>query len=245
MKFKSILTFLLSISLLASFTACSDDNSSLGEVIITETATTTADEQQEIEKMESEAAQAQKEMEEQIKAEEARSELEAKKAEETQIQKEFEELNEQEAAQAQKEIEEQIKTEEEQAQEALAEIYNDEIMADFDPEKPQDTIMKILESGFSNSYGENKEITYDEGSSTYTVSVWQEGFAVNLDETNGPDTIEQITQPFELAITEMTEQIRYVHEQANITFNLVNELDHDDILITVHNGQRTFAKTQW
>ncbi|MBE6845335.1 MAG: hypothetical protein E7508_06455 [Ruminococcus sp.] len=190
MKFKKILTVLLSVSMLACLSACDseDSSSSKKEEVATETVAT----------------------EEQAAEEET-----------------------EEAA-----AEDEAAAEESEAADAAA--IAEDAMADFDPENPEEAVLSILESGFASSFGENMEVTYDEAETNYTISVWQDGFAAALDTEAGASTLNTMSDSLTSALQTMTEQIRALDEDANITFNFLSDVDQSEILLTIYNGEMTY-----
>lgn len=192
MKFKKILTVLLSVSMLACLSACDseDSSSSKKEEIATETVATE------------------------------------------------EQATEEEAAAREEVAEEEAAAEESEAADAAA--IAEDAMADFDPENPEEAVLSILESGFATSFGENMEVTYDEAGTNYTISVWQDGFAAALDTEAGASTLNTMSDSLTSALQTMTEQIRALDEDANITFNFLSDVDQSEILLTIYNGEMTY-----
>lgn len=220
MKFRKILTVLLSVSMLACFSACDDESSSTAKKddIVTETVAVDEDEKA--------ADEAYEEVQEQI----AEAELERLEQEQAQLEEE----------QAQLEVEQEHAEDEDEAAAALAE----DIMADYDAENPQETVMSIFESAFAASFGENMEVSYDEAESNYTISVWQDGFAEALETEQGKTALDATSSTLETSLQTMTEQIRMIDSTANITFNFVSDLDQEEVLLSIYNGETTYSVTE-
>ncbi|MBQ3566413.1 MAG: hypothetical protein IJA12_04460 [Oscillospiraceae bacterium] len=211
MKFRKILTVLLSVSMLACFSACDDESSYTAKKddIVTETVA--------VDENEKAADEAYEEVQEQI------SEAELERLEQEQAY-----LEEEQQAQVQAEDE---------AAAALAE----DIMAGYDAENPQETVMSIFESAFATSFGENMEVSYDEAESNYIISVWQDGFAEALETEQGKTALEATSSTLETSLQTMTEQIRLMDAKANITFNFVSDLDQEEVLLSIYNGEITYS----
>ncbi len=151
------------------------------------------------------------------------------------VQEDLEKMEE-EALELQKEQELLAEAEEEAAANAIAE----DAIANYDPENPEETVLSILKSGFETSFGENMEIAYDEADTMYTISVWQDGFAAALETDAGAQALNSMSEMLTTALQTMTEQIRMVDDDANITFNFLSDEDQNDILLTIINGEMTY-----
>ncbi len=217
MKFRKILTVLLSVSMLACFSACEDESSSTAKKddIVTETVAVDEDKKA--------ADEAYEEVQEQI----ADAELERLEQE-----------------QAQLEAENELEAEQERAEDEAAAALAEDIMADYDAENPQETVISIFESAFAASFGENMEVSYDEAESNYIISVWQDGFAEALETEQGKTALDATSSTLETSLQTMTDQIRMIDSKANITFNFVSDLDQEEVLLSIYNGETTYSVTE-
>ncbi len=153
---------------------------------------------------------------------------------------------EEEAKAAEEELEliaeEQENLEKEIAAEAEEEIDGlDELVENYDAENPEETVLELLQEGFEVSFGENMDTSYDDSTSTYTIKVWQEGFATAVETEQGKEALSGMGGQLETAIESMLEQIRTLDEDANITFSFVSDVDQNEELITIENGTTTFS----
>lgn len=118
-----------------------------------------------------------------------------------------------------------------------------DLAKNYDNEHPEDTIIPMLKMGFEVSFKDNINITYDESTSNYTVSVWLDGFADILEATNGKSSLDSMMSSLESSFSIMVENIRRLDSDANITFNFVSDKDNDKILFTFYNDKMTYCIT--
>ena len=190
MKFKKIITLLLSVSMLAAVTACGDSDSS-------------SEKKAEKEAIETELVQTKEDSES--------SDSEAKKDAEV--------------------------------TDASGTIDSDsinDIVNNYDKDHPEDTVMQLLEQGFKNSFKENMRTSYDASSSTYTVEVWQTGFAAALDTDAGASTLESLSGSLESMLETMTTQIRSLDSKAHLNFIFVSDEDQKTPLLKLEDGKMTY-----
>ncbi len=137
-----------------------------------------------------------------------------------------------EAAEAEAEAEEDA---------ADADVALDDIAANYDAENPEETVIAIIESGFGASFGENMTVEYDDSTSTYSIAVWQEGFAAAVETEAGREALASMSGTLESSLATMTDQIRALDDDANIVFKFVSDVDQSEVLLELENGVTTFS----
>lgn len=117
----------------------------------------------------------------------------------------------------------------------------DDLVQNYDNEHPEETVISIIETGFGASFGENIMVDYDESTSTYSIAVWQEGFADAVETEAGLSALSSMTSTLESSLVTMTEQIRTLDSDANILFQFVSDKDQETVLIELENGVKTYS----
>jgi len=195
MKFRKILTVLLSISMLAAFSACDEkEESSKNDEIVTETVA----------------------VDEEKKAE---AELQEKAAEE--------------AEKAEKAAEE--------AEQAEENDMMNSIFDEYDAQNPEETVVALLESGFESTFPNSMNVEYDEASTTYIISVWQEGFAKAVETEEGKSALNELKDTLSSSVESMLTSVRLIDEDANIKFEFLSDEDKDTVLLEITNDEVTYS----
>lgn len=148
---------------------------------------------------------------------------------------------ESELSEAKAEAEAEAEKAEEEIEDANAEAALGDIVANYDAENPEETVIGIIESGFGASFGENMKVEYDDSTSTYSIAVWQDGFAAAVETEAGLDALSSMSGTLESSLVTMTEQIRTLDSDANIKFQFVSDVDQSEVLLELENGVTTYS----
>jgi len=108
----------------------------------------------------------------------------------------------------------------------------------------QDLILQSLETGFKSSFGDDLDIYYEEDGNNYVINLWKDGLADALKEDGAADTWNSLIQSLPAAVTQMQDAIRQLDPEANITLNFVSDVDNEEVLLTIYNGEITYNAIQ-
>ncbi len=157
------------------------------------------------------------------------------------VEEETEAETETETEEAELDAEAEAIEEEAQAEAEAADAALGDIAANYDAENPEETVIAIIESGFGASFGENMNVEYDDSTSTYTIAVWQEGFAAAVETEAGREALASMSSTLESSLATMTDQIRSLDTDANIIFQFVSDVDQSEVLLELENGVTTYS----
>ena len=105
-----------------------------------------------------------------------------------------------------------------------------------DEETARKLIVSILKENMQNGFGDNCNVEYNEELDSYVVSAWNDGLAeyamFGEDLTEWNNLIDSLKSTSESLLT----SIRQLDPDANITLNVLNDLNTDNVILTVYNG---------
>lgn len=107
-------------------------------------------------------------------------------------------------------------------------------------ENPEEMVLSILQMGFESSFGENMSVEYEEDAQNYIVSIWQDGLAENIDGAAATDAWSTMIDTLTSAVDQMISPIRQIDPDANVTLNILSDVNQEDVLLTIYNGEVTF-----
>lgn len=107
-------------------------------------------------------------------------------------------------------------------------------------ENPEEMVLSILQMGFESSFGENMYVDYEEDAQNYIVSIWQDGLAENIDGAAATDAWSTMIDTLTSAVDQMISPIRQIDPDANVTLNILSDVNQEDVLLTIYNGEVTF-----
>lgn len=117
------------------------------------------------------------------------------------------------------------------------------IAENYDPENPEETVIEIIETGLGASIGDDMKVDYDDSTSTYTIDIWQDGMAYALSTKEGAEAFNSMIGTLESSFEYLTTQVRLLDDDANVVFNFVSDEDQKTPLVTIENGQVTYNIT--
>ena len=119
-----------------------------------------------------------------------------------------------------------------------------DIMDNYSADNAQDTVIALLEKGFSASFGENMKAEYNESTQTYELAVWQNGFAAALDTDAGVSALNSLSSNLTSALTTMETQIQMLDSKAKLKFSFLSDKDQSTPLLVIENGEITYDITK-
>lgn len=105
-----------------------------------------------------------------------------------------------------------------------------------DDEATKELIVSILKENMQKGFGNNCNVEYNEELDSYVVSAWNDGLAeyamFSEDLTEWNSLINSLKSTSELLLT----STRELDPDANITLNILNDLNTDNVILMVYNG---------
>lgn len=117
---------------------------------------------------------------------------------------------------------------------------DDDLDMELDSDNPEEMVLSILQMGFESSFGENMYVDYEEDAQNYIVSIWQDGLAENIDGAAATDAWSTMIDTLTSAVDQMISPIRQIDPDANVTLNILSDVNQEDVLLTIYNGEVTF-----
>ncbi len=110
-----------------------------------------------------------------------------------------------------------------------------------DIELDRDTIKKVLETSMAQGFDEDSfSVDYNEELDSYVISMWQENFtamiALSKDDPSVKENWDTMVETLTSTSEQMLESVRTMDPDANITINILNDINKDNILLMIYNG---------
>lgn len=105
-----------------------------------------------------------------------------------------------------------------------------------------DMIKSVLELSIKQSI-ENCKVDYDESSNNYIVSVWQDGVASGaIFAASGGDksSWDYMVKTFETTSSTLKESINSIDPNAHLTLCVLNDLNTENVLLTIFDGVKIY-----
>ena len=127
---------------------------------------------------------------------------------------------------------------------AFTEDDVNDLISGYDSENAQDTVISLLEKGFSAAFGENMKVEYNNSTQTYELAVWQNGFAAALDTDAGVSALSSMSSNLTSSLSTMETQIQMLDSNAKLKFSFLSDKDQSTPLLVIENGQITYDITK-
>lgn len=110
-----------------------------------------------------------------------------------------------------------------------------------DIELDRDTIKKVLETSMAQGFDEDSfSVDYNEELDSYVISMWQENFtamiALSKDDPSVKENWDTMVETLTSTSEQMLESVRTMDPDANITINILNDINKDNTLLMIYNG---------
>ena len=110
-----------------------------------------------------------------------------------------------------------------------------------DEEVDRGVIERILEESMAQGFDEDCfSVDYNDESDSYVISMWQEDFtaliAFSKDDPDVKESWDNMVESLTTSSNQMLESIRIFDADANLTLNILNDLNKDNTLLMIYNG---------
>ncbi|MBE6844726.1 MAG: hypothetical protein E7508_03280 [Ruminococcus sp.] len=111
-----------------------------------------------------------------------------------------------------------------------------------DEETDRGAVIRLLRDSMAESFDEsNFNVEYNEEIGSYLISLWQDDIVESVILAKEDESLkaewDTMVDNLKTATTQFYEAARTFDENANVTFNLLNEANTDNILLMIYNGE--------